>query len=100
MNPMNPEDIPRTPKIRYLYWFIWLIIFAILLEYMFTSLLEDEIQASVLAGALFLFLLTALGIITFMRKVESQNLYRDLADDEIVSPQVDWQENQDERTGR
>lgn len=63
---------------------IWLIVLGVLLEYAWSSIWENEDQAAILAGALFLGLLVAGMIVQLIRSVEARSLYRNVAPPQLT----------------
>lgn len=87
-NNQNPRDIlnleshfrwlrvRRRTASEWLAWGLWLLSLAILLEYTWSSFVEGETQATVLAGALFFGLLAAGVIVNIMRGVDAQSIHK------------------------
>jgi hypothetical protein len=68
--------IRRRPLYEWLFWLIWLILLAILSEFTLGSFAEQEPQAGITAGALFVCLLVAGLIVWAMQRAESHSPYR------------------------
>jgi reductive dehalogenase len=87
-NNQNPRDslnleshfrwlrVRRRTASEWLAWGLWLLSLAILLEYTWSSFVEGETQATVLAGALFFGLLAAGVIVNIMRGVDAQSIHK------------------------
>ncbi|MBN8639566.1 MAG: hypothetical protein J0M07_29885, partial [Anaerolineae bacterium] len=83
-NNQNPRDtlnleshfrwlrVRRRTASEWLAWGLWLLSLAILLEYTWSSFVEGETQATVLAGALFFGLLAAGVIVNFNHSTEPE----------------------------
>ena len=68
--------IRRRPLYEWLLWLVWLILLAILGEFTLGSFAEQEPQAGITAGALFVCLLVAGLIVWAMQRAESHSPYR------------------------
>jgi 4-hydroxybenzoate polyprenyltransferase len=70
--------IRRRPLHVWLSWLLWGLALVVSLEYAVTSLYEHEIQAAVIAGLVFIFLMGGGLVYGQMRRIEIEERDRDL----------------------
>lgn len=72
--------IRRRPLREWLAWWIWLVVLAILGEFALSSFAEQEVQAGITAGAIFVSLIVAGLIVWAIQRAEQHSPYRHLPD--------------------
>lgn len=70
--------IRRRPPHAWLSWLLWGLVLAVLLEYAVSSLYEHETQAAVIAGLVFIFVLSGGLIYGYMRRIEAEEREGDI----------------------
>lgn len=70
--------VRRRSLAEWLMWLIWLVILLILLDYSLVSFIEDEPQAGILSGAIFMGLLLAGMVVEVVKIIDRRSEYYNL----------------------